>query len=209
MNPFNERQTATILAALRYWQRRGSSEAIDEQEIATDAGTVDKLNVEEIDTLCEDINIGDAANRDAGATIASVLNELEALRDTSSEDPDTDSIFLHGFFTLSTYNHARELVGLRRIEYSPKPVETGPVMQEATEILRACGIRASYEHPGYIAVITEGDTASFGSVNGDYGGEWLSSGGAAGLVELPFHLPRSATASQLADAIKTWFKAVL
>ena len=59
--PFNDRETATILAALRYWQERTlpanpeRAEAIE--EIATDGRTLDPLDEEEIDTLCEAINL--------------------------------------------------------------------------------------------------------------------------------------------------------
>ena len=59
--PFNDRETATILAALRYWQARTlpakpeRAEAIE--EIATDGRTLDPLDEEEIDTLCEAINV--------------------------------------------------------------------------------------------------------------------------------------------------------
>ena len=59
--PFNERETAAILAALRYWQARSlpatpeQAEAIE--EIATDGRTLEPLDEEEIDTLCEAINI--------------------------------------------------------------------------------------------------------------------------------------------------------
>src|SRR6202035_856030 len=58
--PFNDRETATILAALRYWQARTlpanpeRAEAIE--EIATDGRPLDPLDEEEIDTLCEAIN---------------------------------------------------------------------------------------------------------------------------------------------------------
>jgi hypothetical protein len=59
--PFNDRETATILAALRYWQARTlpaspeRAEAIE--EIATDGRSPDPLDEEEIDTLCEAINV--------------------------------------------------------------------------------------------------------------------------------------------------------
>lgn len=60
----DERELATILAALRYWQRDGlsSDEHGDlatpgpENDIATDGGTHEPLDLDEIDELCERIN---------------------------------------------------------------------------------------------------------------------------------------------------------
>lgn len=56
------RQTATTLAALRYWQRQLIKDqlailASDEwQQIATDGGKVQPLEAKQIDVLCERIN---------------------------------------------------------------------------------------------------------------------------------------------------------
>lgn len=50
---FNERELATVLAALRYWQRIGIRAACPEADIAGPDG----LWPEEIDALCERINI--------------------------------------------------------------------------------------------------------------------------------------------------------
>jgi hypothetical protein len=59
-SPFSERETATILAALRYFQRTGLiGHWLPEDEIANDGGTVIPLTRAEIDTLCERINCGD------------------------------------------------------------------------------------------------------------------------------------------------------
>ena len=53
-----ERESGTILAALRYWQREGLMSAGDEQDIATDGRRFESLSVDEIDALCERINFG-------------------------------------------------------------------------------------------------------------------------------------------------------
>jgi hypothetical protein len=52
-------ELATILAALRFWQRAGLGGASKPQEwdIATNDGTVEPLTEEQIDTLCERINV--------------------------------------------------------------------------------------------------------------------------------------------------------
>ncbi len=54
---FDNRETATILAALRLWQRKaGHLGVTDEIHIATDHGTFEPLDAKEIDNLCEKIN---------------------------------------------------------------------------------------------------------------------------------------------------------
>lgn len=52
---FNQRELATVLAALRFWQRRCDPRD-PEMEIATD-GDIEALSDSEIDTLCERINV--------------------------------------------------------------------------------------------------------------------------------------------------------
>ncbi len=57
-----KRETATVLAALRYWQRCAVMPSIttpcEEGSIATDGGQFDSLDEDEIDALCEKINLG-------------------------------------------------------------------------------------------------------------------------------------------------------
>lgn len=48
----DDRELATILAALRFWQRHGEPR----QQIATNAGTLAPLGDAEIDALCERLN---------------------------------------------------------------------------------------------------------------------------------------------------------
>lgn len=55
---FDDRETATILAALRYWQkclRYWSIHGLDEDGIASTKDTVTPLGDDEIDALCERI----------------------------------------------------------------------------------------------------------------------------------------------------------
>ena len=52
----DERELATILAALRYWQREGLMSFGHEQDIATDGDSINALNAEDIDALCESLN---------------------------------------------------------------------------------------------------------------------------------------------------------
>jgi hypothetical protein len=52
----SERETATILAALRFWQREGAASAGRERDIETDGGRFEPLSAEEVDALCECIN---------------------------------------------------------------------------------------------------------------------------------------------------------
>lgn len=51
------RQLATILAALRYWQRTVPQDARECSDIATNDLTLAPLNDDEIDVLCERINV--------------------------------------------------------------------------------------------------------------------------------------------------------
>jgi hypothetical protein len=58
----NNRELATVLAALRYWQRHGLPQCLDsknhlpEDDIATDGGTLAPMRKPEIDVLCERLN---------------------------------------------------------------------------------------------------------------------------------------------------------
>lgn len=56
------RETATILAALRFWQRHEghiNRAGSYEEDIATDGGRWEPLDAESIDALCERLNLGD------------------------------------------------------------------------------------------------------------------------------------------------------
>ncbi len=60
----DSREFATILAALRYWQRNGELDReegtiippMQEYDIATDCGELEPLTANEIDELCERVN---------------------------------------------------------------------------------------------------------------------------------------------------------
>jgi hypothetical protein len=52
------RELATVLAALRYWQREGIHSGGHEQDIAADGDTIKPLTADEIDALCERLNYG-------------------------------------------------------------------------------------------------------------------------------------------------------
>lgn len=55
---FTDEEQATVLAALRFWQRagHGASSTPPEWDIATNEGTVEPLDEPAIDDLCERIN---------------------------------------------------------------------------------------------------------------------------------------------------------
>jgi len=63
---FDRREAATLLAALRHWQReiqhpqRGSVQELL-HDVATDGGEFEELSADEIDALCERINVGGAS----------------------------------------------------------------------------------------------------------------------------------------------------
>ena len=50
----SDRELATVLAALRLWQR--SRQPLDLEQIATDEGSFAQLDTDEIDELCQRIN---------------------------------------------------------------------------------------------------------------------------------------------------------
>ena len=54
--PFSTRELGTVLAALRYWQRQGCPDGPELQEIASD-NDMKPLNLEELDALCERLNM--------------------------------------------------------------------------------------------------------------------------------------------------------
>lgn len=53
------RQTHTVLAALRYFQRYAFSTHATEHDLATNGGACEQLSPAEIDALCERLNRGD------------------------------------------------------------------------------------------------------------------------------------------------------
>jgi len=66
--PISDRESAAILAALRYWRRERFSSAGHERDIETDFGRLQPLVAEEIDSLCERIARGSGGpNGPAGA----------------------------------------------------------------------------------------------------------------------------------------------
>jgi len=56
----DDRELATVLAALRYWQREGWISGGHEHDIATNGDTLEPLGADEIDALCERLNAGAA-----------------------------------------------------------------------------------------------------------------------------------------------------
>ena len=56
----SDRELATILAALRFWQRHEKMDADPCNDVASDGGRLQPLCDDEIDRLCERLNIGDA-----------------------------------------------------------------------------------------------------------------------------------------------------
>lgn len=55
----DDRELATILAALRYWAREGLLSSGHERDIATNGDTLKPLTAEEIDALCARLNFGE------------------------------------------------------------------------------------------------------------------------------------------------------
>lgn len=56
----DEREIATILAALRYWQQNILDRGLYPENVSShfDGGRIDPLESEEVDELCERLNFG-------------------------------------------------------------------------------------------------------------------------------------------------------
>jgi len=52
-----DRELATVLAALRYWQREGLFSCGHEIDIASNGDTLEPLTARDIDALCERLNV--------------------------------------------------------------------------------------------------------------------------------------------------------
>lgn len=106
----NARELATILAALRYWQRYGLTRrrrseweranmpslqlpSWAEYDLATDQGDFDALSDTEIDTLCERLNAGEPIVLASIPANTSAADMLAATRfiDPEAKQPSTDS----------------------------------------------------------------------------------------------------------------------
>ena len=57
VSELDSRELGTVLAALRYWQRQGCPDGPELREIASD-NDMKPLDLEEIDALCERLNLG-------------------------------------------------------------------------------------------------------------------------------------------------------
>jgi hypothetical protein len=76
--PLTDREHATVLAALRYWQREGLMSGGHEINIATggDENYFDELSKKEIDALCERLNLeGHADDSDLIAALHYLLEQ--------------------------------------------------------------------------------------------------------------------------------------
>lgn len=95
----NERELATVLAALRYWQRVGyvqsamhGGRALPEWSIAIDGGTLTELSHAEIDFLCERINLGEGEER-SRQRIAIEARVIQATRTPPSDEESKQAAF--------------------------------------------------------------------------------------------------------------------
>lgn len=84
MNSLNPRELGTVLAALRFWQRLGDRHGGPELAIATDEGQLASLSDEEIDGLCERLNLGMGSHEEA------TPEELARARDLYAAGSDDD-----------------------------------------------------------------------------------------------------------------------
>ncbi len=79
----NNRELATILAALRYWQHKGiegptKPHCLAEWDIAADNGTHIPLDANEIDALCERVNCDDDLPAQLLAALERAVEDCES-----------------------------------------------------------------------------------------------------------------------------------
>lgn len=77
---FDKRQTATALAAFRYFQRYVLHTDAQELDIASDCGAITPLTLIEIDALCEALNHDDTRAADALPDAVRRLLEVPEVR---------------------------------------------------------------------------------------------------------------------------------
>lgn len=75
----NRAELATVLAALRYWQREGLHSGGAEHDIAEDGGDVDPLDAEDIDELCGRINCAEEGDAPSNALRAAFISAASKL----------------------------------------------------------------------------------------------------------------------------------
>ena len=90
---FNERELATVLAALRLFQRTDSAHSGPENDIATNGGEFEPLTNAEIDVLCERVNVIAPVANDlqAAEELAHACHAVWAAREAGGYDPVTFS----------------------------------------------------------------------------------------------------------------------
>lgn len=97
-----DRELATILAALRYWQREGLKSDGHEADIAAEHGP--PLTAEEIDDLCEWLNANGVCALACDSDTRHRINKLveKALEEVSIGNPDTAEVHLRELQSLVT-----------------------------------------------------------------------------------------------------------
>jgi hypothetical protein len=83
------RELATVLAALRYWQREGLMSAGAEQDIATEGGAFRALPSYKIDDLCGRLNCGAPCAPDKALELVRTIARFTKPGRTPDDDRDT------------------------------------------------------------------------------------------------------------------------
>ena len=92
MNTLNPRELGTALAALRLWQRLGDRHGGPEMAIATNEGAFAPLTEDEIDGLCERVNIGGSYEDATPEEIALARERYAAGSDNDIEIDDNAKV---------------------------------------------------------------------------------------------------------------------
>ena len=87
----NEREFATVLAALRLFQRTDSALSGPENDIASNGGEIQPLSNAEIDDLCERLNVSPVVNDDlrAAQELAEAYLSVAETRNAAGYHPTT------------------------------------------------------------------------------------------------------------------------
>lgn len=96
---FGDRELATILAGLRYWQREGWRSVGHEHDVASNGGTLVPLSDTEIDLLCERLNTGASLEAKTSERNAGVVSEMTP----ELKDDALDEVYDFAFRTLQRF----------------------------------------------------------------------------------------------------------
>lgn len=149
MQNLTERQIATVLAALRFWQRKGDRMESLESNIATSDREFEPLTLEEIDHLCEEINMvskpGPAASENDASDPASALvtyqiaaqGHLRAIQARIEGIFDDPFLAAYGPLSSDTLGDVKGMIKVGPIQPAMIENEISQALSSALQLLRS------------------------------------------------------------------------